>query len=86
MNPSGPFETLEQARQTPAVQAVYDTFRAEPGAGQMAPGNAGMITTACAAAGVDLGAYDARIVAWLGGWEPETCAVIAGLITRAATA
>ncbi len=37
----------------------------------------------CGAAGVELGAYDRRIVAWLAGWEPQTCAVVAGLITRA---
>lgn len=30
-----------------------------------------------------VGAFDARILAWLAGWEPETCAVIAGLVTRA---
>jgi hypothetical protein len=32
---------------------------------------------------VTLGAYDARILAWLANYEPETCAVISGLITRA---
>jgi hypothetical protein len=32
---------------------------------------------------VKLGAFDHRIVLWLAGWEPSTCAVIAGLIARA---
>jgi hypothetical protein len=32
---------------------------------------------------VQLGAYDQCILLWLAGWEPATCAVIAGLITRA---
>jgi hypothetical protein len=32
---------------------------------------------------VYLGAYDHRIIEWLTGWEPSTCAVIAGLISRA---
>ena len=34
-------------------------------------------------AGVELGAFDRRVLAWLSGWEPETAVVIAGLITRA---
>ena len=33
--------------------------------------------------GVSLGAFDRTILAWLSGFEPETAAVIAGLITRA---
>jgi hypothetical protein len=78
----GPFETADQAR-TPAVLAVYAAFDADPGAGKMAPHNLAMLTAACQAAGVELGAYDARILAWMGSWEPQTCAVIAGIIRRA---
>ena len=37
-----------------------------------------------AAAGVELGAYDERIVAWLAGWDWATFAVIASWIQRAA--
>ena len=29
------------------------------------------------------GAYDHRILTWLAGWEPQICAVVAALITRA---
>jgi hypothetical protein len=29
-------------------------------------------------AGVQLGAYDQRILLWLAGYEPSTCAAIAG--------
>lgn len=43
-----------------------------------------MLTRACEEAGVTLGAYDARILAWLAGWEDGACGVIAGLVTRAA--
>lgn len=43
-----------------------------------------MLTAACEAAGVELGDYDARILRWLSGWEDGICAVVAGLITRAA--
>jgi hypothetical protein len=45
-----------------------------------------MLTAACEAAGVSLGAYDARILAWLGEFEDGACAVVAGLVTRAAAA
>jgi hypothetical protein len=39
-----------------------------------------------AGAGVELGAYDERIVPWLAGWDWSTFAVIASWIQRAATA
>lgn len=81
----GPFETEQQARQTPAARAVWAAVRAAPGPGAMEPRNRKLIEDACRAAGVKLGAYDARIVSWLAGWEPQMCAVIAGLIRRAAT-
>ena len=81
---SGPYETERQASQTPAVRAVYEAFRAAPGPGRMDADNARMITQACDTAGVELGAFDRRIVAWLAGFEPATCAVFAGLISRAA--
>jgi hypothetical protein len=81
---AGPLETEAQARQLPAVRAVRDAFSADPGTGKMAPHNFAMLTSACEAAGVDLGAYDRTILGWLAGWEPHTCAVIAGIITRAA--
>lgn len=80
---SGPYETDRQAAADPAVRAVYEAFAATPGAGKMTPLNERMLTAACEAAGVELGAYDRRIVTWLAGWEPQVCAVIAGLITRA---
>ena len=79
----GPFRTEREARETAAVQAVYEASRANPGVGRMAPHTSLMILDSCRAARVDLGAYDMRIVSWLGQWEPETVAVIAGLIERA---
>jgi hypothetical protein len=42
-----------------------------------------MLEDACTWAGVDLGAHDHAILAWMAGWEPSTVAVIAGIITRA---
>jgi hypothetical protein len=79
----GPFETERQVRELPAVRAVCDAFGAAPGVGRMAPHNERMLRESCVAAGVALGAFDAQVVSWLAGWELGTCAVIAGLISRA---
>jgi hypothetical protein len=79
----GPFETKHEASRLPAVQAIYAAFRADPGVGRMAPHSLRMLDEACAAARVDLGAFDRRVLAWLSEWEPETAAVVAGLIARA---
>ncbi len=81
--PVGPFETEADATRTAAVQAVFAAFDADPGVGKMRPMNHRMLDEACTAAGIDLGAYDQRILLWLASWEPQTCAVVAGLITRA---
>jgi hypothetical protein len=80
---AGPFETERQALDTPAVRAVFATFEAAPGQGRMQPPNLAMLRAAFEGADVALGAYDLRILAWLAGWEPQVCAVVAGLITRA---
>ena len=79
----GPFETKQQARETPEVQAVYAAFSADPGVGKMAAHTHRMLMAACTAASVQLGAYDRRVLAWLSGFEPETAEVIAKLIIRA---
>jgi hypothetical protein len=42
-----------------------------------------LLMKACADAGVSLGSYDERILAWLAGFEDGPCAVIAGLVSRA---
>jgi hypothetical protein len=75
---SGPYETERQA--AAAVRHIYDS---PPGTGAWGDGCHRLLEGACAAAGVQLSAYDHRILVWLTGWEPTTCAVIAGLITRA---
>ena len=80
---AGPFETERQASDTPAVQAIHAAFRASPGVGRMQPLNQQMLSDALAAAGVETGTYDRRIIGWLAGWEPEVVAVIAGLVVRA---
>lgn len=57
----GPSETERQA-DTPAVQAIYAAFRADPGQGRMAPHTHRMPCQAIETAGVELGAYGHRIV------------------------
>lgn len=76
---SGPYETERQAANT--VRHILDSL---PGMGAWADGNRRLLEGACRAAGVQLGAYDYRILLSLAGWESATYAVIAGLITRAA--
>jgi hypothetical protein len=78
---SGPYETERQAAD--AAGHIHDS---PPGTGAWAAGNHRLLLDACASAGVYLGTYDHRIIEWLTGWEPATCAVIAGLIARAHTA
>ena len=80
---AGPFETERQAAESPSVRAIYEAFDRNPHVGGMAWHNHRMLDQACTAARVELGAYDHRILAWLGGWEPSTCAVIAGIIRQA---
>ena len=75
---SGPYETERQA--AGAARHIYDS---PPGTGAWGDGCHRLLEGACAAAGVQLGAYDHRILVWVTTWEPATCAVIAGLITRA---
>ena len=71
-----PYETERQARE--AARHITDS---PPGSWQ--DGLQRLLEDACTVAGVQLGAYDQRILRWLAGWEPATCAVVAGLISRA---
>jgi hypothetical protein len=73
-----PYETEREA--AAAARHIYDT---DPQTGAWRDGSLRLLEDACRTAGVQLGAYDTRILVWLTGWEPTTCAVIAGIITRA---
>ena len=75
---SGPYETSRQAADS--VRHILDS---PPGTGAWGDSCHRLMEDACTAAGVELGAFDHRILLWLAGWEPQTCAVIAGLIGRA---
>jgi hypothetical protein len=81
---TGPYESGREARAT--VAHIYQAGHASTRRGVMAEENYLMLFRACEAAGIDLGSptsYDRRILAWLAGFEPETCAVVVGLIARA---
>ena len=78
---TAPYETWRQARAD--VTRVYAQCEHSSQRGVLGEANLAQLREACDQASVRLGAFDARILAWLAGWEPETCAVVAGLITRA---
>jgi hypothetical protein len=80
----GPFKTERDASNSPAARAVYAAFDADPGVGKMRPHNLAVLIAACEAAGVVLGEYDERVLAGAAYSEPATCAVLAGIIRRAA--
>jgi hypothetical protein len=87
MPDDGPFGSEDEARMTPAVRAIYDAMRSSGLTdAEIAATDAmctDLIVSACEAAGVELGAYDERIAAWTGNWEPQVCQVIAGWVARA---
>jgi hypothetical protein len=74
---NGPYQTEREAR------AAVQHITASP-AGSWGDGMRRLLEDACRAAGVQPGAYDHRIIGWLAGYEPQMCAVVAGLISRAA--
>lgn len=71
-----------KARALPEVRAIYDAMHASTRHGVGDERCHTLLAAALGEAGVELGAYDRRILAWLVGWEPQTVAVVAGWITR----
>jgi hypothetical protein len=80
---AGPYQTEQEAGATAAVRKARDAWYADPVAGHHVPHHLRIITDAIEVAGVELGDFDRRILAWLGNYEDTTCSVIAGMITRA---
>ncbi len=80
----GPFQTEDEAIAEPAVQAIYNAMRTSDA--RMQDGSAALILAACERAGVTLGAYEARIVRWVAGFEPQAAAALAAIIDRAGAA
>ena len=76
----GPYETDRQA--CADVAGIYADSCQSRGRGALGEANLVHLRQACERAGVALGAYDLRILVWFANWEPQTCAVLVGLITR----
>ena len=72
---NGPYDTRETA-----LQPVTELRAANP---EMSLQEINWLILQRATAGMKLGEYDRYILGWLTGMEPQTCAVIAGLIHRA---
>lgn len=72
----GPFETEREAIDA----ARWALTGGSPGS----EANFAVLWGVCKDAGVEVGVYDERILWWLANYEPQICAVVAGLITRAA--
>ena len=79
-----PYETERQARA--GVAGVYAHGARSSQRGVMGQANLACLREACDRTNVTLGVFDARILAWLAGLEPETCAVVTGQVTCAYTA
>lgn len=82
MTTTGPFRTEEEA-QAASLYVRTLTGWGPQGVGSITELNLADLDSACKLAGVELGAYDSRIIEWLAQYEPATVAVIAGLISRA---
>lgn len=78
---TGPYEAREDTR--PVTRPAYEAARESRRRGVLGERAHRMLCESITAAGVELGAYDHRIVQWLAGMEVESCAVFAGIITRA---
>ena len=79
---NGPFETEREAR-----SSAHEVVRPEEGWSILHKSqNLVVLRQACEAAGIELGAYDRRILDWLSGFEDSICGVIAGLVARAVAA
>jgi hypothetical protein len=70
--PGGQYETWRQAHAD--VAEVYEQSRRSSRRGVMGEANLARLRDGCERAGVTLGALDDRVLAWLAGYEPETCA------------
>ena len=71
---NGPYNSEREARRDADHAGLTGTVMTR---------NRDMLARACWGAHVELGAFDAQIIDWLAGYEPATCAVIAGLVRRA---
>jgi hypothetical protein len=84
----GPYENERQTSTEPMPQAVrtlHDAGRVKSGDPDRVVRDTilGHLLHACEDTGMDLGAYDRRVIVWLSGGEVSTAQVVIGLISRA---
>lgn len=84
----GPYETEQQTWTEPMpkdLRALHYAGRIRSGDPDHVARDAVLryLESACAESGVDLGAFDRRILAWLADGEDSTTQVVIGLISRA---
>jgi hypothetical protein len=84
----GPYQSEWQVRDEPMpleVAALHDAGRVRSGDPDHVVRDVVIrhLVQACAAAGVELGDYDRRVLVWLAGLQPETAQVVIGWIGRA---
>ncbi|GAA2842554.1 hypothetical protein [Kribbella solani] len=83
--PTGPIET-EPHRDPAWIRAQQTIPYTDEVRAQRRREDAAIILDELAAAGVELGAYDRRMIAWLADWEYGTLVTIASWIQRARAA
>lgn len=79
----GPFSCEREALATRAAAAIRAAYDAAPGTGATFPAALKVLTDACEAAGVELGAYDLSPLRQMSYMEIAQCAALAGIIRRA---
>jgi hypothetical protein len=79
----GPYDTEDQAAAEPLTAAWQSLPRSGNPGGDARDLKLSHLREACADAGVELGRYDTRILAWLATYEPTTVQVVIGVISRA---
>ncbi|GAA2691076.1 MULTISPECIES: hypothetical protein [Nonomuraea] len=88
MDSFGPYDSEAQTRREPLATEI----RALHESGQLRSGDPDRLVDAvqkkhlldfCEQAGIDLGVYDVRVLAWLAGRDPSAVQVVLGLISRA---
>lgn len=87
-DPTGPYETEAQAHAEPMpreLSRLHAEDRIRSGDPDRLARNTVLkaLLDACEAAGVEVGAFDRRTLAWLADTEGSTAQVVIGLITRA---
>ncbi|BEL07857.1 hypothetical protein Q0Z83_060480 [Actinoplanes sichuanensis] len=79
----GPYDTETQAAAEPLATEVRAVPLSNKPGGVVAALQLSHLREACTDAGVELGRFDARILAWLATYEATTVQVVVGLISRA---